>query len=85
MRVEIHSRWGNVAIAVLGVVYALSGLALFIVHFLQTWGAASLTDRAIQALLVGVIALSGWFIAIAARGLGLRPAQRHRAAAATAS
>ena len=71
MRVEIHSKRGNVAIGVLGVVDAISGFVLFAVHFVQTWGAASLTDRAIQILLAGVIVLSLWFVQIAARGLGL--------------
>jgi ABC-type uncharacterized transport system permease subunit len=71
MRVEIRSKRGNVAIGVLGVIYAISGFVLFIVHFMQTLGAASLTDRAIQILLIGVIALSIWFVAIAARGLGV--------------
>ena len=85
MRVEIHSRRGNVAIGVLGIVYAFSGLTLFTVHFMQTWGAASLTDRAIQILLLGVIVLSAWFVAIAARGLGIRHARHHRTVSATAS
>ena len=85
MRVEIHSRRGNVAIGVLGIVYGLSGLALFTVHFMQTWGAAALTDRAIQILLLGVIALSVWFIAIAMRGLRIRSVRHHRTASAAAS
>ena len=85
MRVEIHSRRGNVAIGALGFVYAVSGLTLFIVHFMQTWGAASLTDRAVQVVLAGVIALSVWLVLIAARGLGIRPVRHHRAASATAS
>ena len=84
MRVEIHSRRGNVAIGVLGIVYAVSAISLIVVHFMQTWGAASLTDRAIQILLVGVILLSAWFIAIAARGLGIRRARRHRTASVAA-
>lgn len=71
MRVEIRSRRGNVAIGVLGVIYAISGFVLLVVHFIQTWGAASLTDRAIQVLLIGVIALSIWFVQISARGLGV--------------
>lgn len=71
MRVEIHSKRGNVAIGVLGVVYAISGFVLLGVHFIQTWGATSLTDRAIQILLIGVIALSAWFVHISARGLSV--------------
>lgn len=68
---QIQSRRGNVVIGVLGVVYAVSAIVLLVVHFRQTMGAASTTDRAVQLLLVGVIAVSIWFIAIAARGLGM--------------
>lgn len=71
MRVEIRSKRGNVAIGVLGAVYAIAGFVLLIVHFVQTSGAASLTDRGIQILLLGVIVLSIWFIQIAAVGLGI--------------
>ena len=76
MRVEIRSKRGNVAIGVLGTVYAISGFVLLIVHLAQTWGAASLTDRGIQVLLILVIALSIWFIQIAARGLGVHLGKR---------
>mgnify|MGYP006172206057 CR=1 FL=1 len=74
MRVEIHSRQGNVVVGVLGIVYAIAGVVLFTIHFMQTWGAASLTDRAIQLLLLGVIAVSGWFLSIAFHGLGINGA-----------
>ena len=87
MRVEIHSRRGNVVIGVVGVIYAVSALALLTMHVLQTIGAASLLDRAIQLLLIAVIAVSAWFMAIAARGLhiGMRRLPLHRrAGAATA-
>ena len=69
MRVEIRSRVGNVVVGVLGVVYAVAAAALFIAHFLQTRGAASLVDRAIQILLIVVLAVSIWFIRIARGGL----------------
>lgn len=82
MRVEIQSRSGNFIVGLLGVVYAISGLILFVVHFAQTWGAASLTDRAIQVLLIGVIAVSGWFVSIAMHGLRLRLPHRRVTAAA---
>lgn len=69
MRVEIRSRAGNVVIGALGIVYAIAAAALFVTHFLQTLGAASLMDRAIQLLLLLVLAVSLWFIAVARRGL----------------
>ncbi|HUP44605.1 MAG TPA: hypothetical protein VM779_03735 [Thermoanaerobaculia bacterium] len=76
MRVEIRSRLGNIVVGILGVVYAAAGLVLFAIHFVQTWGAASLTDRAIQLLLIAVIAVSGWFVSIAVHGLGVQPHRR---------
>ncbi|HUP47531.1 MAG TPA: hypothetical protein VNA04_01950 [Thermoanaerobaculia bacterium] len=76
MRVEIRSRAGNAVIGILGVSYAVAAVVLLVVHFVQTLGAASLTDRAIQVLLLMVLAVSLWFVSIAARGLGLRMAQR---------
>jgi hypothetical protein len=84
MRVEIRSRLGNIVVGTLGIVYALSGLVLFTIHFMQTWGAASLTDRAIQVLLIAVIAVAGWFVAIAAHGLGIHAPRRGAGAASPA-
>jgi uncharacterized membrane protein len=72
MLVEIRSRRWNFVIGVLGVVYAIAALILLIVHFMQTLGAASIIDRAIQIALVTAVAVSIWFILIAARGLGIQ-------------
>jgi hypothetical protein len=72
MLVEIRSRRWNIVIGVLGVVYAIAALVLLSVHIVQTWGAASLIDRAIQMALVMAIAVSIGFILIAARGLGIQ-------------
>lgn len=71
MRVEIQSRRGNIVVGTLGIIYIISAVILLVIHASQTAGAASLTDRAIQVLLVAVIAVSVWFITIAARGLGM--------------
>ncbi|HEU4521925.1 MAG TPA: hypothetical protein VFT12_07980 [Thermoanaerobaculia bacterium] len=84
MRVEIQSRPGNVIVGLLGVVYSATGLVLFVIHFMQTWGAASLAERAVQMLLIAVIAVSAWFVSIAAHGLKLHVPLR-RTAPATAS
>ena len=72
MLVEIRSRRWNIVIGALGVVYAIAALVLLSVHIVQTWGAASLIDRAIQIALVTAVAVSIWFILIAARGLGIQ-------------
>jgi hypothetical protein len=75
MLVEIRSRRWNFVIGALGVVYAITALVLLIFHLVQTWGAVSLIDRAIQIALVMAVAVSIWFILVAARGLGI---QLHR-------
>ena len=71
MFVEIHSRRWNIVIGVLGVLYAIAALVLLIVHFVQTLGAVSLIDRAIQIALITAVVVSIWFILIAVRGLGI--------------
>ena len=65
VRVTIHSRTGNRALAVAGAIYAIAGIALFTWFVVDTWGAASVTDRAMQLLLLVAIALGIWFIYIA--------------------
>jgi hypothetical protein len=72
MLVEIRSRKWNLVIGVLGLIYAIAALVLLVVHIMQTMGAASLIDRAIQIALVTAMAVSFWFILIAARGLGIQ-------------
>ena len=82
MDVRIASRRGNVVTGVLGVLFAVSAVIELAVLIAQTAGAAGLVDRAIQLGLAGVIVVSLWFTAIAARALGwhLRvPASRHTA------
>lgn len=69
VRVTIHSRTGNRVLAVAGAFYAIAGLALFAWFLVDTWGAATMIDRALQMLLVGAIALGLWFIQIARMNL----------------
>lgn len=88
MCVEIRSRRGNIVLGALGVIYAASALVLLVTHVVQTLGAASMTDRAIQVLLIVVIAASVWFIEIASRGLRIRlrrASPAHRAGAEAGS
>ena len=79
MRFEVRSRRGNAVLGVLGVFYFISAVALFFYDLVQTWGGASLMDRAVQAALI-VSAIAGLvFILTASRNLGLRRASRHEA------
>ena len=89
MRVALQSRAGNVIIAALGIVYAVSAVVLLAYYVTDTWGAAGLVDRALQlALLVAALA-GGIFVHI---GLGnlrrgitpRRPAPRHHPEGAAA-
>lgn len=65
VRVTIHSRTGNRVLAIAGALYAIAGVALFGWFVVDTWGAASLIDRALQMLLVGAIVVGLWFIYVA--------------------
>lgn len=78
MRVEIHSRTGNAVLGVLGVLYLLAAAALLVYDIVETWGAASLTDRAIQILLILSAAAGAYFVLNASRNLSLR-LRRHEA------
>ena len=89
MRVRLQSRVGNVVIAVLGVIYAISASSLLVFYLIDTWGAAGLIDRVLQLALVGAAAAGVLFVAIGAQNLGFsltarrRNAHDHRAGAAT--
>lgn len=79
MRFEVRSRRGNAVLAVLGVFYVISAVALFFYDLIQTWGAASVVDWLVQAALI-VSAMAGlFFILTALRNLGLPRASRHEA------
>lgn len=79
MWIEVRSRTGNAVLGVLGGFYLISAVALFIYDVNETWGAAGMIDRAIQAALV-ISALAGLvFILTALRNLGLRASSRHEA------
>lgn len=79
MRFEVRSRRGNAVLGALGVFYVISAVALFFYDLVQTWGAAGVLDRLVQAALI-VSAIAGlFFILTASRNLGLLRASRHEA------
>lgn len=70
-RVVVHSRSGNVVLAVVGAVYALGAVAAFIAFAINVWNAAGLIDRALMIGLV-VAAVSGvWFLVTGLENLGV--------------
>ena len=50
-RMMIRSRSGNVALAALGVVYAVTSLVMLVWFVIDVWAAAAMIDRAIQICL----------------------------------
>ena len=79
MRIEVRSRAGNAVLGVLGVSYLVSAVALFVYDLVQTWGAASIVDRFVQAALIVSAIAGGFFIVIALRNFALQRASRHGA------
>ena len=76
MALALHSRSGNAILGILGVLYLFSAISLLVVDLLQTWGAASLVDRAVQAVLVLSAVAGLYFVLSASRNLGLRLSHR---------
>lgn len=87
MRIEVRSRRGNAILGVLGALYLVSAIVLFVYDLMQTWGAASLIDRTAQIALAGCALAGLFFLLNAARNLGVRlprhEAPLHREDAAT--
>jgi hypothetical protein len=76
MRIGVRSRAGNAVLGIIGVLYAFAALALLAAAISQTWSAASLTDRAVQVMLIGS-AVAGVLLAIScAQNLGLHLSRR---------
>jgi hypothetical protein len=86
MRVELHSRAGNVVVAGLGIVYAVAATMLLIYYVVDTWGAAGFVDRALQVALLFAAIAGGLFVAIGwsnlRRGVTARRGPRHHPAGA---
>ena len=79
MRIEVRSRRGNAVLGVLGVLYLVSAVVLFVYDLVQTWGAASILDRLVQVALIASAIAGAYFMLIALRHFGLLPAARHEA------
>ena len=69
-RMTIRSRFGNQALAAIGVTYALVALALFVWHIGAAWLTASAVDRLLDLLFAAAAVSGAWFVAIALDNLG---------------
>ena len=82
-RVLVRSRNGNLILAVLGAVYALSAIAVLLWFVVDVWRAARLIDFLMQMALVASAACGIWFVSIALANL--RDGQRSGATSKAAS
>ena len=82
-RAFVRSRNGNLVLAAVGAVYTVASLAVLLWFIADVWGAASLTDRALQLALVACGLCGLWFLQSALENLGVRfrDRDRHRSAA----
>lgn len=64
-KIEIRSRFGNLVLGVLGVLYAVAASALLVYYLVQSWNAAGLIDRGLQLILFGSAVVGIWFVLIA--------------------
>lgn len=86
MQVTVRSRSINFLLAAYGAVYTVGTFLVLVWFVVDVWSAASLTDRAMQFLLLLGIACGVWFISIALHNLGvMRGGLRYRSASAVSS
>jgi hypothetical protein len=60
-----------------GSIYAISALAMLVWLIAQDWGAADLSDRALQFVLVAAAASGVWIAVSALENLGVKQSQHH--------
>ncbi len=65
-RLPIRSRPGNLLLIAIGVSFLVAGTGTFLFALVSTWGYAGLTDRAMQAVLIGC-AVFGALLVLGAR------------------
>jgi hypothetical protein len=77
--IEIHSRPGNVSLALAGALIAVAALITLGMFMSTTWQGSSLMERVMQIGLIGVAGAGGYFVWIAAANLGIdrRLLRRH--------
>jgi hypothetical protein len=76
INVPVHSRSGNVVIAMLGGVYTVSAFAMLVWFVIDVWRAAAFVDRALQFCLVASAACGVWLLVVALENLGVTMSRR---------
>jgi NADH:ubiquinone oxidoreductase subunit 6 (subunit J) len=71
-RISIQSKAGNIALAVLGLLYLVGTVAMFVLFVLATWDGSSFIERALQMALIGAAFVAAFILYIAAQNLGYR-------------
>ena len=80
LRIRVRSRYGNVALAVLGGIYALSAAGVLIWFLVDVKSAAATLDRLMQLGLLAAALCGVWFILNSLENLGVRRHGRSSAA-----
>ena len=70
---SIRSRGGNVVLAVVGAVYAVSALVALAMVLRNAFAARALLDAFLQVVLATVAGCGIWFILVALDNLGVLP------------
>ena len=76
MRLPVRSRSGNIVLAVVGSIYAVSALSMLAWFVFEVWSAAKMSDRVLQLALAGAAACGIWLVFSALKNLGLRHQQQ---------
>ena len=76
--IEIRSRSGNVALAVIGAIYLILAMATLLLYLVTSWGASALTDRVLQLTLAGSALAGAFFLTTGAGNLGVHLGARRR-------
>ena len=71
-RVVVHSRSGNVVLAVLGAIYALGAIAAFVAFVVDVWAAAGMIDRLLLIGLVAAAVCGIWLLVTGLENLGVQ-------------
>lgn len=75
----VRSRSGNMMLAILGGIYAVSAVVVLAIFVIDAWSAHGMIDRILQFALIIAAACGVWFIVNALETLGLRH-HTHRSA-----
>jgi hypothetical protein len=71
--ITIRSRSGNMALALVGLLYFLAALVTLSFFVVTSWSGASLIDRVLQLALVGSAFAGAFFLHVGAQNLGVHP------------